>query len=262
MLLRRSHASQRIYRKASAAVLCNTEHEICALSSLKSIVDMTMLAFLENLITYDELLHQNYWFDCLLSSLTKTHTYTRNKSTRISNQVESGGATARKALTNQRYSNAATKYPSSWTMCHNKNATRKKGCTYIGHYNERISGMLATVLPLVCMHIVYIVTASHPITTKLSQFFSAQFNHTHSGLVWHINQPSKRNNRYNISSLCGESCNTPRFIVTIVFWIGYFNSALNPVIYAYFNREFRYAFQRTLKVWHSSNNPAAASSRM
>lgn len=54
--------------------------------------------------------------------------------------------------------------------------------------------------------------------------------------------------RYNISSMCGDSCSTPRFIVTIVFWIGYFNSALNPVIYAYFNREFRYAFQRTLKV--------------
>ncbi|XP_031616773.1 octopamine receptor beta-1R-like isoform X1 [Contarinia nasturtii] len=52
---------------------------------------------------------------------------------------------------------------------------------------------------------------------------------------------------YNISSLCGEACQTPRSVVTIVFWIGYFNSALNPVIYAYFNREFRYAFQRTLK---------------
>lgn len=56
--------------------------------------------------------------------------------------------------------------------------------------------------------------------------------------------------RYDISTLCGESCTSPRFVVTVVFWIGYFNSALNPVIYAYFNREFRYAFQRTLKVWH------------
>lgn len=58
-------------------------------------------------------------------------------------------------------------------------------------------------------------------------------------------------NRYNISSLCGDACQTPRYIVTTVFWIGYFNSALNPVIYAYFNREFRYAFQRTLKVWYT-----------
>lgn len=54
--------------------------------------------------------------------------------------------------------------------------------------------------------------------------------------------------RYNISSMCGDACTAPRFVVTTVFWIGYFNSALNPVIYAYFNREFRYAFQRTLKV--------------
>lgn len=54
--------------------------------------------------------------------------------------------------------------------------------------------------------------------------------------------------RYVISSICAESCSTPRIVVGIVFWIGYFNSALNPLIYAYFNREFRYAFQRTLKV--------------
>lgn len=60
----------------------------------------------------------------------------------------------------------------------------------------------------------------------------------------------QKNTRYMISSICGDACSTPRAIVTTVFWIGYFNSALNPVIYAYFNREFRYAFQRTLKVWY------------
>jgi hypothetical protein len=32
-----------------------------------------------------------------------------------------------------------------------------------------------------------------------------------------------------------------------MFWIGYFNSTLNPVIYAYFNVEFREAFKRTLQ---------------
>ncbi|XP_037046271.1 octopamine receptor beta-1R-like isoform X2 [Bradysia coprophila] len=52
---------------------------------------------------------------------------------------------------------------------------------------------------------------------------------------------------YVISSLCASSCSSPKIVVGIVFWIGYFNSALNPLIYAYFNREFRYAFQRTLK---------------
>jgi len=35
--------------------------------------------------------------------------------------------------------------------------------------------------------------------------------------------------------------------MVIVFWIGYFNSALNPIIYAYFNREFRGAFKKTLQ---------------
>jgi len=53
--------------------------------------------------------------------------------------------------------------------------------------------------------------------------------------------------RYIIFSLC-DSCKTPRIVVGILFWIGYFNSALNPIIYAYFNRDFRAAFKKTLKV--------------
>ncbi|KRK04061.1 octopamine receptor beta-1R isoform X1 [Drosophila yakuba] len=52
---------------------------------------------------------------------------------------------------------------------------------------------------------------------------------------------------YIVSSLC-DSCITPRLLVGILFWIGYFNSALNPIIYAYFNRDFRAAFKKTLKV--------------
>ncbi|XP_037817511.1 octopamine receptor beta-1R isoform X1 [Lucilia sericata] len=51
---------------------------------------------------------------------------------------------------------------------------------------------------------------------------------------------------YIITSLC-DSCTTPRIVVGILFWIGYFNSALNPIIYAYFNRDFRAAFKKTLK---------------
>ncbi|KAI5693871.1 hypothetical protein M8J75_007057 [Diaphorina citri] len=49
------------------------------------------------------------------------------------------------------------------------------------------------------------------------------------------------------SSLCGPKCSTPRVIVVLVFWTGYFNSSLNPLIYAYFNREFRIAFKKTLQ---------------
>lgn len=56
--------------------------------------------------------------------------------------------------------------------------------------------------------------------------------------------------RYITFTLC-DSCKTPRIVVGILFWIGYFNSALNPIIYAYFNRDFRAAFKKTLKVSES-----------
>lgn len=51
---------------------------------------------------------------------------------------------------------------------------------------------------------------------------------------------------YVTITLCGDACHCPDIIVTILFWIGYFNSMLNPIIYAYFNRDFREAFRRTL----------------
>lgn len=52
---------------------------------------------------------------------------------------------------------------------------------------------------------------------------------------------------YVITTLCGtDLCPVPDIVVSILFWIGYFNSMLNPAIYAYFNRDFREAFKRTL----------------
>lgn len=48
-----------------------------------------------------------------------------------------------------------------------------------------------------------------------------------------------------VCDTCRE--NTPVIVVDILFWIGYFNSSLNPVIYAYFNREFREAFKETIQ---------------
>ncbi|XP_060535291.1 octopamine receptor beta-2R-like isoform X2 [Cylas formicarius] len=51
---------------------------------------------------------------------------------------------------------------------------------------------------------------------------------------------------YDSVSLC-STCKCPPIVVAILFWIGYFNSTLNPIIYAYFNRDFREAFKNTLQ---------------
>ena len=48
-------------------------------------------------------------------------------------------------------------------------------------------------------------------------------------------------------NVCGPSCRCPHAVVTALFWIGYFNSTLNPFIYAYFRADFREGFHRTLK---------------
>lgn len=53
---------------------------------------------------------------------------------------------------------------------------------------------------------------------------------------------------YVITAICPEeTCPCPDIVVSILFWIGYTNSALNPIIYAYFNRDFREAFKNTLQ---------------
>lgn len=50
--------------------------------------------------------------------------------------------------------------------------------------------------------------------------------------------------RYVTTSLL--DIESPDILVALLFWIGYFNSTLNPIIYAYFNRDFREAFKNTL----------------
>lgn len=52
---------------------------------------------------------------------------------------------------------------------------------------------------------------------------------------------------YIVSSLWDCKCYLNDILTPIVFWIGYANSALNPLIYAYFNRDFREAFKNTLQ---------------
>lgn len=56
---------------------------------------------------------------------------------------------------------------------------------------------------------------------------------------------------YVTTTMCGDACPTPQIVVSILFWVGYFNSALNPLIYAFFNRDFRHAFKRLLRCHRS-----------
>ncbi|GFY75577.1 octopamine receptor beta-2R [Trichonephila inaurata madagascariensis] len=53
---------------------------------------------------------------------------------------------------------------------------------------------------------------------------------------------------YVTESLC-DTCKCPKVIVQTLFWVGYFNSSLNPIIYAYFNRDFREAFKDTINYY-------------
>lgn len=59
---------------------------------------------------------------------------------------------------------------------------------------------------------------------------------------------------YLTVTMCGRQCPpSPPIVIAALFWIGYVNSALNPIIYALFNRDFRNAFRRLLgcRKWFS-----------
>lgn len=43
---------------------------------------------------------------------------------------------------------------------------------------------------------------------------------------------------------CGQHCNVPDVLMSVINWLGYFNSLLNPIIYTVFNPDFRLAFRR------------------
>ncbi|KAG8456569.1 hypothetical protein GDO86_002376 [Hymenochirus boettgeri] len=44
-----------------------------------------------------------------------------------------------------------------------------------------------------------------------------------------------------------ETCHMPHLLYDIINWLGYSNSLLNPIIYAYFNKEFQSAFKKIIK---------------
>ncbi|CAB0020169.1 unnamed protein product [Nesidiocoris tenuis] len=50
---------------------------------------------------------------------------------------------------------------------------------------------------------------------------------------------------YILTPMC-SICDIPDFAFAVAFWLGYMNSALNPVIYTIFNKDFRRAFRRIL----------------
>lgn len=49
-----------------------------------------------------------------------------------------------------------------------------------------------------------------------------------------------------VRPFCGSSCHYPPLLLSVINWLGYFNSLLNPVIYTIFNPDFRTAFQKIL----------------
>ncbi|XP_072041759.1 probable G-protein coupled receptor No18 [Amphiura filiformis] len=52
-----------------------------------------------------------------------------------------------------------------------------------------------------------------------------------------------------IIGLCSDHCSVSHTAFATVTWLGWVNSALNPVIYTIFNREFRNAFRKILCCW-------------
>lgn len=65
---------------------------------------------------------------------------------------------------------------------------------------------------------------------------------------------------YLIRPFCEDCIN--QILFSVVFWIGYCNSAINPMIYALFSKDFRFAFKQIIcKCFCSGNGFAKPSSR-
>ncbi|XP_029442179.1 5-hydroxytryptamine receptor 1A [Rhinatrema bivittatum] len=46
---------------------------------------------------------------------------------------------------------------------------------------------------------------------------------------------------------CEDNCYMPDWLAAVINWLGYSNSLLNPIIYAYFNKDFQNAFKKIIK---------------
>jgi len=49
-----------------------------------------------------------------------------------------------------------------------------------------------------------------------------------------------------VRPFCADRCYYPPLLVSVISWLGYFNSLLNPIIYTVFNPDFRSAFRKIL----------------
>jgi len=47
-----------------------------------------------------------------------------------------------------------------------------------------------------------------------------------------------------VRPFCADQCSYPPLLVSVIGWLGYFNSLLNPIIYTVFNPDFRSAFRK------------------
>lgn len=50
-----------------------------------------------------------------------------------------------------------------------------------------------------------------------------------------------------VMPFCQESCYMAHWLKDVINWLGYSNSLLNPIIYAYFNKDFQSAFKKIIK---------------
>jgi len=64
-----------------------------------------------------------------------------------------------------------------------------------------------------------------------------------------------------VRPFCGDLCHYPDLLVSVIGWLGYFNSLLNPIIYTVFNPDFRLAFSKILFGRYRGDSRGAASTR-
>lgn len=50
----------------------------------------------------------------------------------------------------------------------------------------------------------------------------------------------------HVTKVLCQSCNIGPTLISVVTWLGYVNSAVNPIIYTAFNAEFRNVFHKLL----------------